>query len=251
MSYGFIITRHVNSESTNRYWNQSIKLLKAFYPNTKIVIIDDDSDPNFLKEDNEYKDLIIVQSEYPKRGELLPYIYYLNNKWFENAIIIHDSVFIHKKIAFDKITTPVIPLWHFEYDKENLPNLLRICSYLTNNHIIKSKLNPSNALIYHKKIYGCFGNQVFINHTFLKNIQAKYNIVNMVNAINNRTDRCGLERVLGAIFYVENPYLQKYHSFFGRIQKVKNAFCYSYDDYIIEFNKRKIPSYIIKVWTGR
>ena len=26
MTYGFIITRHVNSEETNKYWNQSVIL---------------------------------------------------------------------------------------------------------------------------------------------------------------------------------------------------------------------------------
>ena len=26
-NFGFIITRHVNSENTNRYWNRSVKLL--------------------------------------------------------------------------------------------------------------------------------------------------------------------------------------------------------------------------------
>ena len=47
-TFGFIITRHVNSENTNRYWNHSIKLLRRLYPNNKIIIIDDNSDKNFL-----------------------------------------------------------------------------------------------------------------------------------------------------------------------------------------------------------
>ena len=37
-NFGFIITRHVNSEKTNRYWNHSVKLLRTFYPDKKIVI---------------------------------------------------------------------------------------------------------------------------------------------------------------------------------------------------------------------
>ena len=27
-NYGFIITRHVNSEKTNKYWNQTVKLIR-------------------------------------------------------------------------------------------------------------------------------------------------------------------------------------------------------------------------------
>ena len=28
--YGFIITRHVNSDKTNKYWNQCVKLIRTF-----------------------------------------------------------------------------------------------------------------------------------------------------------------------------------------------------------------------------
>ena len=30
--FGFIITRHVNSDTTNNYWNQCIRCLRKFYP---------------------------------------------------------------------------------------------------------------------------------------------------------------------------------------------------------------------------
>ena len=39
MTYGFIITRHVNSEQTNKYWNHNIKLIRTHYPFKKIIII--------------------------------------------------------------------------------------------------------------------------------------------------------------------------------------------------------------------
>ena len=38
-NYGFIIIRHVNSVKTNKYWNQSVKLIRTIYPNKKIIII--------------------------------------------------------------------------------------------------------------------------------------------------------------------------------------------------------------------
>ena len=49
MSYGFIITRHVNSETTNKYWNQNIKLIRTHYPLKQIVIIDDNCYCYFIK----------------------------------------------------------------------------------------------------------------------------------------------------------------------------------------------------------
>ena len=138
--FGFIVLRHVNSEITNKYWNQCVKLIRIYYPNNKIIIIDDNSDYKYIKSDFDYRNISIIKSEYPKRGELLPYIYYLRNKWFENAVILHDSTFINSYIPFEDIRQPVIPLWHFVYDKENMRNLMRITSQIPNNYNLINKL---------------------------------------------------------------------------------------------------------------
>ena len=56
-TYGFIITRHVNSEKTNLYWNQCVKLINKFYPLKQIIIIDDNSNQEFVKANIEYTNL--------------------------------------------------------------------------------------------------------------------------------------------------------------------------------------------------
>ena len=132
-NFGFIITRHVNSVKTNKYWNHSVKLLRTFYPLKKIVIIDDNSNYDYVNSEFEYKNLHIIQSEFHGRGELLPYYYFLKYKFFQNAIIIHDSVFFHMRINFEKFNgINVMPLWFFNSDKENVENTKRISSYLNN-----------------------------------------------------------------------------------------------------------------------
>ena len=159
-SYGFIITRHINSETTNKYWNQSVKLLRTFYPERKIIIIDDNSNQNFVKADFDYKNIKIITSEFPGSGEILPYYYYLKNKYFENAIILHDSVFFHKRINFEMLNGyRVLPLWYFNCDKENITNTLRITESLNNKHEIQNKLSLNDNVIGlpQSKCYGCFG----------------------------------------------------------------------------------------------
>jgi len=259
-NYGFIITRHVNSEKTNQYWNQCVKLIRTFYPLKQIIIIDDNSKAEFVKSDFEYTNLTIIQSEYPGRGELLPYIYYLNYKWFQNAIIIHDSLFIHKRIDFSKFKMSVLPFWHFKYDKENLPNTFRLASALSNNQNLFYKINKKEEIIINFKVNntntndtfnGCFGCQCYIKLSFLEMLQNKYNITNLANSIYNRTDRCSLERILGLIFCEEYPKLLQIKSLFGEIFKFPNAFTYNYDDYKNDLNKKKIIKSVVKVWTGR
>ena len=48
--FGFIITRHVNSVKTNNYWNNCVKLLRSLYPSKKIVIIDDNSNYDYVSQ---------------------------------------------------------------------------------------------------------------------------------------------------------------------------------------------------------
>ena len=171
-NYGFIITRHVNSEQTNKYWNQSVKLIRRIYPLRQIVIIDDNSNPEFVKAEFDYQNLTIIQSEYHKRGELLPFYYYLKYKWFPKAVIIHDSLFIHKKIHFEKFSLPVMPLWHHVYDKENIHNIRRIASSLKHNRMLLHKINEPDKLMFgldgSTKFNLCFGCQCFIQLSFLE-----------------------------------------------------------------------------------
>lgn len=260
--FGFIITRCVKTAPTNKYWNQCIKLIRRHYPRTRIIIIDDNSNYDFVKADHDYLHCTTVQSEYPGRGELLPFIYYLRNRWFENAVIIHDSVFIHKRIPFEQMNEKIVPLWHHEYDGENRYNLIRIANRLSDRTIstivhrdtledkhvefnIGGKGTPAPYNL-------CFGVQCYINYDFLLFIQGKYNITNLVHAVHNRTDRCGLERIFGLIFSVEGSnYIKNKKSLFGDIMKHYKAFTYTYDDYIKDFYAGTARGPFVKVWTGR
>jgi hypothetical protein len=254
MTYGFIITRHVNSEETNKYWNQSVKLIRRFYPNKKIVIIDDNSNQDFVIAEHDYANLTIIKSEYPARGELLPFIYFLKYKWFDNAVIIHDSVFIHKRIPFEVFKYPVLPLWHHPKDKENVNNILRIVRNLKNSYQLYNKIYDRDTKILgmnNSKYDICFGCQCFINLNFLKRLDAKYNIKKLVNVIHCRTDRCSLERVMGLLFNQEFTQLKYVKSLFGEIMRHHKSFKYNYGEYWDDFQRGKAVHPVVKIWTGR
>lgn len=253
--YGFIITRHVNNEKTNKYWNNCVKLIRTFYPQRRIIIIDDNSNYEYVKAEHEYKNLSIIQSEFPGRGELLPYYYLLKHKWFSNAIIIHDSVFIHKRINFERIINTgikVLPLWHFYADKENIFNSKIISRYLKNNFLVENKLSISDTVmgLPIDKWYGCYGVQSVINLQFLEGIENKYKITNLLKAVKCRSDRCCLERIFGIMFCNECPFLIKQKSLLGDIMRYQ-TWGYTYDDYIGNLKQNKLPKLVVKVWTGR
>lgn len=253
--FGFIITRHVNSEKTNKYWNRCVKLLRTFYEPSKykIIIIDDDSNYNFVKPDFDYLNVEIVQSEYPKRGELLPYFYLIKHKWFENAVILHDSVFIHAKINFNNFINKnikFVPFWHFYPDKESIENTKRIIYSLNYFEPIKNKIALEQQALGmpSEKWYGIFGAQCFINTNFLLLVEKKYGLSKLVNSIKNRIDRCCFERIIGCILFTEN--YNNVVSIFGDIMKYQK-WGYNYDNYIDDLNKNIIKKSVVKIWTGR
>ena len=258
MSYGFIITRHVNSETTNYYWNHCIQCIRRFYSpeKFKIVVIDDNSNKDFLNADFDYINVEYVESEFPGRGELLPYYYFYKNHYFENAVIIHDSVFFHKRIKFSKLLVPVLPLWHFsEIKTENLPDTMRLLQYVRNNYQLQKNVlgnDKYETLSFNtSKWFGCFGVQSYINHGFLVRIQNKYHLFNLLQVVKNRSDRCCLERIMGAIFYNEFKDLGKLKSLLGSI----SVYCpwgYSWKDYWEQMTRdKKANKPVVKVWTGR
>jgi len=241
--YGFILTRYVNSEKTNNYWNRCVKQLIRLYPLRKIVIIDDNSKKEYLKADGIYPNVIaVIQSEHHGRGELLPYFYFAIYKWFDYAVIIHDSVFFEKRIAFENYKFPVIPLWYF-------PNI-HIHSHFHNNMKIANSLNYSNVIKHNiaknKRVLGCFGVQSFIKYEFLIHIIKKYGLVRLLNVVKNREDRCSLERIFGVIFFLE---LKKYRTILGNIFDYN--FGGTYEKYIQDKKRNKINKLVVKVFTGR
>lgn len=159
MMLGFIILRHVNNATTNNYWIESYNCLRRFYPNNKIMIIDDNSNYNFITE-IELENTFIINSEYHGRGELLPYIYYLRNPIFEKAVIIHDSVFFQRHINFD-LYQENIPLWNFNTETQDSKKEIALISKLDN-------FQPLLDLYNTKFWNGCFGGMSVITINFLE-----------------------------------------------------------------------------------
>jgi hypothetical protein len=242
--YGFIIVRHVNSEKTNNYWNESYKCIRKHY-NNKILIIDDNSNYDYIKihDDTKIYNCNIVQSEYSARGEILGYYYFYNNRPFEKAVIIHDSVFINKYIDFDKYDD-IKFIWQFtpNWFDESAESML--INTISNGDLLKK--------YYHNRdlIHGCFGVQSVISYKFLHMLEEKYSLFKLLNVIDSRTERMNLERIFALMCINENSSLSKEPSIFGIIHEY-TRFGYSYEDYINDKNNNNLSKEIIKVWTGR
>ena len=144
---GFIILRYVINELTNKYWIKCVDSIRQYYPENKILIIDDNSNYDFITDKKLYK-TTVINSEFHKRGELLPYYYYLHNKLFDVAVIIHDSVFINKYI--DMSVNKYKFLWEFEHYWDQIEDETRMIDVFNDLELKEFYAN--------KNLWkGCFG----------------------------------------------------------------------------------------------
>ena len=228
---GFIILRHVRDELTNKYWIKCVNSIRQYYPENNILIIDDNSNYKYITEETLYK-TTIINSEYPKRGELLPYYYYLHNKLFDIAVILHDSVIVNKYI--DLSVENYKFLWEFEHHADQIQDETIMINIFNDLEL--------NKFYENKDLWkGCFGGMTIITHDYLTHINNKYNISKLLDYVLNRYNRCSFERVIACLLQKEG----KKETLLGNIHQ--------YCKWGIRFNDtarfKHLP--LIKHWTGR
>jgi hypothetical protein len=242
-NFGFIILRHVNNQQTNELWKTNIKNIRKYY-NNKIYIIDDNSNKDFLDEDIHYYDnCYLINSEFKKRGEILPYHYLYSKKLFKKAFIIHDGTFINQNIDFDNINQEIIYLWHFTHDWDEEKEELKMLEIINDNNLINFYKT--------KKWFGCFGIQSFIHIDFLNKIYKKYKFDKLLEYIDERPKRMNFERIFSVICTYENNKLYKDPSLYGIIHHYIH-WGYNYENYENDIKNNNIEHLpLVKIWNGR
>lgn len=237
---GFVMVRHIQDRPTSQYWFRSYQSIRKYYPSAPIVVIDDDSKPSFVDHELEksLSNCRIISSEFPKRGELLGYYYFWKHKWFQKAVVIHDSVFLHSRMDFGSCKN-VKFLWHME-DKQD-DNVER-------ERIFLRDLGQQYVHLYESKEYwkGCFGVMSVINHDFLCKIADIFVLLPMIKS---HSDRSCLERVFAVMCFYHHPPLMRNISVMGDIQEYALPRGYDFQTYQEEEeeNKRHFPA-LVKVW---
>ena len=239
---GFIILRNVTNTTTNEYWKECFRCIRRFYPTNRILIIDDNSNKKFVTND-ELNNTMIIESEFPKRGEFLPYYYYLKTRFCEKVVILHDSMFIRRNINFNGMVSDYKILIHFGKEHINDP-----ASFPSQLKLLRALNHANLTTFYNKKDegswLGCFGSMSAITYDFLKQIDYEFRLSRLIPVITQRVDRCAFERIIGCI-------LQYKHRNSSLVGHIDNNL-----DWSVDFNKYKNHKYnfrlpIVKVFTGR
>ena len=247
-SYVFVILRHLRTPKDNDLWISSYNSIRRFYKN-KIVIIDDNSQVNTIN--GRLYETEIIQSEFPGAGEILPYYYFLERKWADSMIFLHDSMFLNRPFHDDELDHSVRFHWHFtsnSADDKRKINLY-LSSLQNNNELLEFYQNSSS------RWKGCSGGATIIDSDTTLLLETKYKIFNVLTmVIKRRKDREAFERVLGILAFYEGLVNEQTVSNFGDIFGYPGAFESEHTNpetasHIVK--QRGYNTAILKVWRGR
>jgi hypothetical protein len=236
-TFGFIMIRHVNSKQTDYFWKECYTCIRKWYTEP-ILIVDDSSDPLFLNDNmNLVNCKIIYDTDHKGCAELLGYYYFELMRPFETAVIIHDSVFIQKRIDFS--VKCMKPLWTFprHWDHELNDYYYELCKDMP--------MYGDIIRFYHDgKWEGIFGLMSVIRWDFVKRLK-EYGLFTVMDKIRGRDSRSAMERVLGFLAYYVgadsvNP------SMYGEIHSYL-PWGGTFLDYLEKGSNKEV----VKVWTGR
>lgn len=219
----FVILRSVQSEYFNNYWLECYKSLRKYYPDTDIKIVDNASNPEFLKCPFELERCEVIAAEFPQTRLYSPFYECLKLSGYDVAVIIHDGIIFNSHVDFTSVETAKF-LWHFETHEYDNHALERRMIETMNRSSQLMQVYNSNAW------YGCMGCLTAMNLNFLQKLQEKYTITNLIPLVNNQTDAIAFERVLAVLCYTEHPELATDPSFEGDIRNMDWG--YTWDDYI-------------------
>jgi hypothetical protein len=230
--YEFIILRHISKKEHQEHWIKCFISIKKFYPNHKVIILDDKSDISLIKSIDEQliKDntINIIYNNYDHSlAELFPYKYISELKHNTKFIILHDTTYFIKYYDFSNINNKFL----FQFNNhawDELSKEIHLLSKLKNNEkLIKLYMT-------YNEWAGALGVMTITDTNFIKYIYEKYNLSVLENMLDNRKQRMCLERIIAAIFFVE--------------QKVTLDNCSLFGDY---YGNTKNENYLIKVFQNR
>lgn len=242
-AFGFVMVRHVNSKQTDYFWKESYTCIRKWYTEP-ILIVDDSSDPSFLNDNmNLVNCQIVYDTEHKGCAELLGYYYFELMRPFETAVIIHDSVFIQKRVDFLDVKG-MKPLWTFprHWDHELNEYYYELCKDMP--------MYGDVIRFYHAgKWEGFFGLMSVIRWDFVKRLK-EYGLFTVMDKIRGRDARSALERVLGFLaYYVGADSVSP--SMYGEIHSYL-PWGGTFLDYLRDNGSKCSNSKeIVKVWTGR
>lgn len=234
-NFGFIIPTYVTTETHKIVLRECLRKIRLYHANP-IVLINDHSPLDISEIQKEFANVSIESSMIKGAGEMNPYLHFYAHKYFDTAIILHDSMHLNKPlervdsiqdIKFIRYFTNHIFHWNLIQEPKTYYNEQH--GIIVHDdliiHLLKRILSEKNKLFLNfcleryaqkKQWVGCFGIQTIITHNFLKELHNKTNILDFATITNNRRSRCAMESIFAlACHYLRDTEYLKNNAYDG------------------------------------
>jgi len=242
-TYVFVILRNLRSNADNQLWISSYNAIRQYYTN-KIIIIDDNSTVNTVN--GKLVNTEVMYSEYSGAGEVLPYFYFLKNKWADRMIVLHDSMFMARPFRPEELGEEMRFLWHFMESSADRKMEMYLTMLPEGSDVWEGAQDTNSWR-------GCFGAASIVSLRAIEQLEARYEVfTRLVMAVRARVDRKMFERIIGLLASREGFVGADGWSTFGDIRKYPDAF--ESQAQTVAAAQRLAAGYdtaVWKVWKGR
>jgi hypothetical protein len=240
----FLIPLCVRNSALRTMWIHCYESIRKFYPESKIVFINNNSDPEYLQNDILFTNCDIINSEVPESRLFSPFYYYLKYySDYSKAIILHDGNFFREHIDFSGVKGAKF-FWHFDSRVWNNKSVAKQLYRKLNNS------REAEHFFISMNWSGCLGCMMVIDYSLLHKIQEKYNILVLKDYIYNCVTANMWERIIACLCIQECNTIMNDISFFGNYKQLNEGFTYidycsdPHSDYV-----KKMP--LVKVFSSR
>lgn len=212
---GFVILTHARIPEHTESLRSCVNNVRLYHPDSPIVLLDDGSPIPVPDDVLSVPGLKCVQVPHRASAEAAPLKYYLNQRFCEKMVFLHDSMILMKPLKNYGTVQDIAFLWHFTNHRVHWHEITEpVTEYNTLNdivthddlvhHLVNKYMNTNrefsdyfNQIYYQKNLWvGCFGAMCIITHEFLVKIQAKTDLLSFLDIVDNRRYRCALESIL-------------------------------------------------------
>lgn len=259
-TWGFFITTYCSKEEHLESLMNCVDSIVKFHPDKKVIVVDDFSplDTNIFN----YENVEWMRPPY-KAAEMAGYAIFIDNKFFDVCISLHDSVVLKKALPdLSEIDCKTVWSWS-KYLSEDYASITYYepqneynekFNIKTNedliNHLVSSSIPECEFKEYfnvmleqNSKWLGSVGMMLIISHDFLKDFENKTHILKIAKNCKDRRDRMAMETIMGvAIKYAKRWVNKKDYifdiDFMEREREIGASPFNNYDasEYLVKFN---------------
>lgn len=225
----FIIPSFCNTQIHLIQLERCLNSIRKFH-NNKIIVIDDHSPLHIKDITSKFENIELILSPNKGAGDMSTYEVFLNEtSSSETAVIFQDSMTLESALEHIEQIKDINYIWYFtnhrllwDKIKEEQTQYNLLCNIQTHDDLIKhcifkfsDKIDFKNFIQQHyhekDKWSGCFGCLSIINKQFLKLLNEKTDIIQILKHMNNNRTRRAAESVfsLACTFVLGDKVLNK------------------------------------------